>query len=83
MNWKEGGYIVSDGEEPRGEIVIGGGHVAKVSIFYLNMCQCLQEYYQLPEKTQEEFFNDSGIRWFKTVILWDGEIVKIVLDYLF
>merc|ERR1712236_111673 len=32
---------------------IGGGHVAK-------------GYYGLPEKTEEDFFNDHGKRWFKT-----------------
>ena len=53
VNWEEGGYTVTDRQGPRGEIVIGGGHVAK-------------EYYGMPEKTDEEFFNDNGKRWFKT-----------------
>jgi len=53
VNWEEGGYTVNDAEGPRGEIVIGGGHVAK-------------EYYGMPEKTKEEFFMDNGKRWFKT-----------------
>ena len=53
MNWEEGGYTVTDQQGPRGEIVVGGGHVAK-------------EYYAMPDKTEEEFFTDNGKRWFKT-----------------
>merc|ERR1712025_798729 len=53
VNWEEGGYTVTDRQGPRGEIVIGGGHVAK-------------EYYGMPEKTNEEFFMDNGTRWFRT-----------------
>lgn len=53
VNWEEGGYTVTDQQGPRGEIIVGGGHVAK-------------EYYKMPEKTDEEFFNDNGKRWFKT-----------------
>jgi len=53
VNWDEGGYTVTDQQGPRGEIVIGGGHVAK-------------EYYGMPEKTDEEFYNEDGKRWFKT-----------------
>ena len=45
---------MTDSEGARGEIVIGGAHVAK-------------EYYNLPDKTEEEFFEDAGKRWFKTV----------------
>ena len=56
VSWEEGGYRVTDSEGPRGEIVIGGSHVAK-------------EYYNLPEKTEEEFFDDVGKRWFKTVTI--------------
>jgi len=52
-SWEEGGYKVTDSQGPRGEIIIGGGTVAK-------------EYYGLPEKTDEDFFNDQGKRWFKT-----------------
>ena len=61
VDWEEGGYRVTDSEGPRGEIVIGGDHVAK-------------EYYNLPEKTEEEFFDDVGKRWFKTVgiLLWQA-----------
>jgi len=53
VNWEEGGYHVTDNQGPRGEIVIGGAHVAK-------------GYYGLPEKTKEDFFNDLGKRWFRT-----------------
>ena len=52
VNWEEGGYKVTD-EQPRGEIIIGGSHVAK-------------EYYNMPEETQEAFFTDEGKRWFRT-----------------
>jgi len=52
-NWEEGGYCVTDSQGPRGEIVIGGGHIAK-------------EYYGLPQKTKEDFFSDLGKRWFRT-----------------
>ena len=52
VNWEEGGYTVTDQQGPRGEIVVGGSHVAK-------------EYYAMPEKTEEDFFNDNGKRWFR------------------
>jgi len=42
--------------------VVGGGHVAK-------------EYYAMPEKTEEEFFNENGKRWFKT-----GDIGQMMPD---
>jgi len=53
VNWEEGGYMVSDQCGPRGEVVIGGDHLAK-------------EYYKMPEKTKEEFYMDGGKRWFRT-----------------
>jgi len=53
VNWDEGGYTVMDQQGPRGEIVIGGGHVAK-------------EYYAMPDQTKAEFFNQDGKRWFRT-----------------
>jgi len=62
VNWDEGGYTVTDQQGPRGEIVVGGGHVAK-------------EYYAMPDKTEEEFFNDNGKRWFKT-----GDIGHMMSD---
>ena len=62
VNWDEGGYTVTDQQGPRGEIVVGGGHVAK-------------EYYAMPDKTAEEFFNDNGKRWFRT-----GDIGHMMSD---
>ena len=58
---------MTDSEGARGEIVIGGSHVAK-------------EYYNLPDKTEEEFFEDAGKRWFKTVfcLCW-----KFQTEFLF
>jgi len=68
VNWEEGGYRVTDSQGPRGEVVIGGGHVAK-------------EYYNLPQKTEEDFFTDLGKRWFRTgdigMMMPDGTI-KII-----
>lgn len=62
VNWEEGGYRVTDPQGPRGEIIIGGAHVAK-------------EYYGMPEKTKEDFFNDLGKRWFRT-----GDIGQMMQD---
>ena len=53
VNWEEGGYTVTDPQGPRGEILVGGGHVAK-------------EYYKMPDKTEQEFFQENGRRWFRT-----------------
>ena len=54
LNWEEGGYKINDTCGPRGEIVVGGPHIAK-------------GYYKMPEKTQEDFQDDlDGFRWFKT-----------------
>jgi len=62
VNWEEGGYTVSDQQGARGEIIIGGGHVAK-------------EYYKMADKTEEEFFNENGKRWFRT-----GDIGQMMTD---
>ena len=54
VSWEEGGYNVKDSCGPRGEVIIGGHHIAK-------------EYYKLPEKTSEDFYDaPNGYRWFKT-----------------
>ena len=54
VSWEEGGYRVDDKCGPRGEVIIGGRHIAK-------------EYYKLPDKTDEEFYDGpEGYRWFKT-----------------
>jgi len=62
VNWEEGGYMVTDQCGPRGEVVIGGEHLAK-------------EYYEMPEKTKEEFYHDGGKRWFRT-----GDIGHMMTD---
>ncbi|XP_055694254.1 long-chain-fatty-acid--CoA ligase 4 isoform X2 [Lutzomyia longipalpis] len=53
INWEEGNYRVTNKPYPQGEIVIGGENVSK-------------GYYKLPGKTQEDFFDEDGKRWFKT-----------------
>merc|ERR1712013_374311 len=63
VDWEEGNYRVTDKPRPRGEVYIGGRNVAK-------------EYYKMPEKTAEEFFDDdTGRRWFKT-----GDIGQVEED---
>lgn len=52
-NWEEAGYKVTDTPHPRGEILIGGQNVSA-------------GYYKLPEKTQEDFFEEDGRQWFRT-----------------
>ena len=61
-SWTEGGYSVTDTCGPRGEIHVGGGHVAS-------------GYYNMPEKTAEEFYDQDGKRWFKT-----GDIGQVLQD---
>ena len=53
VSWTEGSYSVTDTVGPRGEIHIGGAHVAA-------------GYYNMPDKTAEDFYEQSGKRWFKT-----------------
>merc|ERR1712020_385088 len=54
VSWPEGGYTVHDPCGPRGEIVIGGNHVAK-------------GYFNMQDKTDLDFFDGpEGYRWFKT-----------------
>ena len=57
VNWEEGGYTVQDACGPRGEIMIGGMHIAK-------------GYYNMPEKTREDFFTEDGKQYFKTGMLY-------------
>eukprot|EP00668_Euglena_longa_P036986 GGOE01047584.1.p1 GENE.GGOE01047584.1~~GGOE01047584.1.p1 ORF type:complete len:706 (-),score=212.52 GGOE01047584.1:961-3036(-) len=52
--WEEGGYLPTDKPNPRGEILLGGAHIA-------------QGYYKMPDKTAEDFRVDAaGRRWFHT-----------------
>lgn len=53
INWEEGKYRITNKPYPQGEIVIGGDSVSK-------------GYFKLPGKTEEEFFEQDGRRWFKT-----------------
>ena len=52
-NWEEGNYRVTDEPRPRGEIVIGGANIT-------------EGYYKLPGKTNEDYFFDEGLRWFRS-----------------
>lgn len=62
INWEEGNYRVTNKPYPQGEIVVGGENVS-------------QGYYKLPGKTQEDFFEEDGKRWFKT-----GDIGEVYPD---
>lgn len=53
VDWLEGGYRVSDKPNPRGEIWIGGDNVSL-------------GYYQMPDKTKEDFRVIDGVRYFAT-----------------
>ncbi len=60
VSWNEGCYSVSDEGGARGEIHLGGGNIAS-------------GYYNMPDKTNEEFYEENGKRWFKT-----GDIGQIM-----
>lgn len=62
INWEEGHYRTSDRPHPRGEICVGGANVSP-------------GYYKNPEKTKDDFFDESDRRWFKT-----GDIGEIHSD---
>ena len=62
VSWNEGGYSVKDDCGPRGEIHVGGHHVAS-------------GYFNMPDKTEEEFYDEKGKRWFKT-----GDIGHVMTD---
>lgn len=53
INWEEGNYRVTDRPNPRGEIVLGGPAIAK-------------GYFKNDAKTQEDFYDEGGKRWFKS-----------------
>jgi len=62
MDWEEGNYKVTDKPYPRGEVIIGGGNITA-------------GYYKMPEKTAEDYFEDDGIRWFRS-----GDIGQLEAD---
>ena len=53
VDWEEGNYTVRDNPNPRGEIILGGDSIAN-------------GYLEMPEKTKEDFFEEDGVRWFRT-----------------
>ncbi|KAJ8931958.1 hypothetical protein NQ314_015077 [Rhamnusium bicolor] len=68
VSWEEGNYRVTDKPFPRGEVILGGDNISA-------------GYYKLPEKTDEEFFDADGKRWFKTgdiCEIHDDGVVKII-----
>ncbi len=62
VSWHEGGYSVSDNVGPRGEIHIGGDNVSA-------------GYYNMPDKTSEDYYVENGRRWFRT-----GDIGQVMAD---
>jgi len=68
VNWEEGNYRVTDQPNARGEVVIGGNNVA-------------DGYFLMEEKTKEDFFDESGRRWFRSgdiASLTDKGCLKII-----
>jgi long-chain acyl-CoA synthetase len=62
VDWNEGGYRATDKPNPRGEIYIGG--------------ECVTlGYYEMPEKTAEDYITIDGIRYFKSGDI--GELLPI------
>ena len=53
VSWEEGNYRITDKPNPRGEIHVGGETVAA-------------GYYKNPEQTKREFYEENGVRWFRT-----------------
>lgn len=53
VDWEEGNYKIKDDPNPRGEIILGGDTISK-------------GYFNLPDKTQEDFFQENGVNWFRT-----------------
>ena len=65
VNWEEGNYKVTDKPNPRGEIVVGGDNVSI-------------GYFEMPEATEKEFFEEKGKRWFMT-----GDIAEVYPNGVF
>lgn len=68
VNWEEGNYRVTNKPHPQGEILAGGDNIAF-------------GYYNDPVKTKEDFFEEAGVRWFRTGDIGevhpDGTVVVI------
>jgi long-chain acyl-CoA synthetase len=66
VDWNEGEYRCTDKPYPRGEIYIGGDNVIK-------------GYYNMPEKTKEDFHVINGIRFFATGDIGEmnGQLLRI------
>lgn len=62
VNWEEGNYFVTNKPYPQGEVILGGENVAA-------------GYFKMPEETAENFFEEDGVRWFRT-----GDIAEIHED---
>ena len=62
VNWEEGNYTIKDQPYPRGEIHVGGKNVA-------------MGYFRNEAKTQEDFYEEDGYRWFRT-----GDIGQVEAD---
>lgn len=72
VSWEEGNYRVTDKPYPRGEVILGGDNISA-------------GYYKLPDKTNEDFYEADGKRWFKTgdicEVHEDG-VVKIIGEWI-
>jgi len=68
VDWEEGNYRVEDKPYPRGEVWIGGDMVGN-------------GYFDLPEATAADFFDEGGKRWFKTgdiALMEPDGVLKII-----
>ena len=71
VDWEEGNYRVTDKPRPRGEVHLTWDtktkHITHIFQVYIGGRNVAKEYYKMPNKTEEEFFDDdTGRRWFKT-----------------
>ena len=65
VDWDEGGYRNTDTPNPRGEIYLGGENIT-------------MGYFEMPEKTEEDYKYINGIRYFAT-----GEILESLKMFFF